>query len=172
MPIYASSGKKGKFEPCPAGPQVGVLVDVIDLGMKETAYGQKHKVRLVWQTSELMTNDKPFVVSREYNLSLNEKATLRKDLESWRGKKFTDTEAEAFDLETLLGINGTLNVIHTEPTPDGKIWANVLSIAPMMKGMPRIKATPDYVRVCDRDALATQDAHDEAGNVPDESVPF
>lgn len=49
------------------------------------------------------TERKPFTVSKFYTNSLNEKATLRADLESWRGRAFTENELRGFDLENILG---------------------------------------------------------------------
>jgi hypothetical protein len=46
--------------------------------------------------------EEPYVVSKTYTLSMHEKATLRRDLESWRGQGFTEKEAEAFILAVPL----------------------------------------------------------------------
>src|SRR4051794_3571047 len=106
----------GDFVLCPAGAHAGVCVDVIDLGIVESEFnGEKkkaHKVRVVWQIEEEQDNGKRFTAGKRYTLSLHEKATLRKDLESWRGRPFTNQELDGFDLEKLLGIGALINVIH------------------------------------------------------------
>ncbi len=73
------------------------------------------------------------VISREFVLSMHEKASLRIFLENWRGKKFTEEEAKRFDVTALLGKECLLNVTHTDK--QGKVYANVASANPMTKGM-------------------------------------
>ncbi|MDH5244837.1 MAG: hypothetical protein OEW98_00185 [Betaproteobacteria bacterium] len=148
MPIIAK-GSPRAFEPCPAGVQQAVCCDVVDLGLRETPYGEKHKVDIRWQTAELMPSGQPYLVNKRYTLSLNEKATLRHDLEAWRGKAFTDAEIEGFDLERLIGVNALLNIVHGTGSKGG-VFANVASIMPLAKKMTAVKVADDYVRVQDR----------------------
>jgi hypothetical protein len=94
-----------------------------------------------------MDDGRPFIVQKRYTASLNEKATLRKELESWRGRPFTQEELDAFDLDKLIGANCQLNIQHV--TKEGKLYANVVSIVPLGKNMPKMESN-DYVRVQDR----------------------
>jgi hypothetical protein len=149
MGIIAKAG--AEFTPAPAGTHAAVCVDIIDIGMVLSEFKgvkkNQHKIKIVWQIDEDQANGKPFTVSQRYTLSLHQKATLRRDLESWRGKPFSEEELKAFDLENLLGAGALLNVIHNHR--EGSTYANVASVMRLMKGM----ATPaprDYVRVCDR----------------------
>jgi hypothetical protein len=50
-----------------------------------------------------MRDGRPFAMFKNYTLSWSEKANLRLDLQSWRGKPFTQEEMRRFDLETILG---------------------------------------------------------------------
>jgi hypothetical protein len=112
----------------------------------------------------------PFLVRRRYTCSLHEKATLRRDLESWRGRAFTDKELEAFDLESLLSVGCLINVIHE--SRNGSTYANVASVMRLPKGMTA--PTPrDYVRVQDRPPVQTaaDDGLDGLG-ITDDDVPF
>lgn len=172
MPIIATAGEQREFTPAPAGLHQAVCVDVVDLGMLEVTYGgktkQQHKVRVVWQIDEAMDDDKRFIVQKRYTLSLSEKATLRKDLESWRGKPFTRDEEMGFDLERLIGVNCFLNVVHA--SRDGKTYANVASVVPLKRGMPTI-AAENYVRVKDR-TEGSSSSHDEMSTVLDDDIPF
>lgn len=146
MAIIAKSGG-GNFKPAPTGVHIGVCVDVVDLGMKPTPWGDKHKIRVVWQIEELMDNGKPFLVSKPYTLSLNEKANLRKDLESWRGRAFTEQESDGFDMEAVIGKNCLLNV--QQKVTGENTYANVTGVMPLKRGMTPIFPT-DYKRVVDR----------------------
>lgn len=47
--------------------------------------------------------ERPMMISKEFTLSLNSKAELRKMLECWRNKQFTTEELKGFDLSKILG---------------------------------------------------------------------
>lgn len=173
MPIVAKVNGDN-FVLCPAGAHSAVCVDVVDLGMIESDFnGEKkkqHKIRIVWQVEELQDNGKPFTAGKRYTLSLHEKASLRKDLESWRGRPFTSQELEGFDLEKLLNAGAFINVIHE--SRNGKTYDNVASIMKLPRNVPPIEAK-DYVRKCDRQAqpqAPTQDGETYAPN--DDDIPF
>lgn len=134
---------------CPEGLHHAVCVDVVDLGIVSSTFGDKHKVRIVWQIEEENTETRRrFEARKQYNLSLHEKATLRKDLESWRGRKFTLDELKGFDLEKLIGVNGQIQVVQ-DLAEDGSIWANVQAVVPAPRQVSRIVPL-DYTRVKDR----------------------
>jgi hypothetical protein len=152
MAIIATAGGDGKtFTPAPSGVHQAVCVDVVDLGMLETTWQnqtkKQHKVNVAFQIAEDREDGKPYLVFKRYTLSLHPKAGLRKDLESWRGKQFTREEELGFDIERLIGVNCLLNVTHNHV--GDRTYANVVSIMPLAKGMPPIKAR-DYIRKVDR----------------------
>lgn len=136
----------------PAGVHSAVCVDVQDLGLQTGAYGQKHKVRLVWQLDAVDPEaGRRVEVARLYTLSLHERAALRQDLERWRGKKFTDQELDlGFDLEKVIGANCQVVVSHSLGD-NGTTYANVDSVLPPVKGAPKL-APHAFVRLKDRAA--------------------
>ena len=73
--------------------------------------------------------EKPCVISKEYALSMHEKSNLRKDLEAWRGKKFSDTEAESFDVTKLIGKACQVTIVHNK-----KGYAAITGITGLTKG--------------------------------------
>jgi hypothetical protein len=75
----------------------------------------------------------PYVFSKDFTLSMYEKANLRKVLESWRGKAFTNEQAESFDITALVGKPCLLNIIHKQV--GDKTYANIAGISAMPKGM-------------------------------------
>ena len=135
----------GNFEPTSEGLHTATCIAVVDLGEQYSKqYGNyHHKVLITFEIhDETITIDgeeKPRVISNTYTLSLGEKANLRGDLESWRGKKFTDAELDGFDVKNVLGAHCQVNVAHT--TKDGKTYANIMSIVPWPRGM----AAPEVV---------------------------
>jgi hypothetical protein len=152
MPIMARD--KGNFVPAPAGTHAAVCVDVEDLGLVKIAYAdetsEKHMIYLHWQIDELNGEGYPFRVRKRYNLSLHEKATLRKDLESWRGRAFSTEELHGFDVEVLIGVPALLSVIHN-PGRSGGVFANVQAIMRLPKSMTAPEPDSTYIRVCNRE---------------------
>ncbi|SRR6266571_3722433 len=137
-----------KYVPAPAGLHAAVCVDVVDLGTRDTPWGQRRKVELRWQTEKTMADGKPYLVTKKYTNSLHPKATLRAHLESWRGRGLTDVEAEEFDLEKLLDANCQLTVTHVKMT-SGDPFAKVVAIVPPAKGQ-RLQQH-GYTRVANRE---------------------
>ncbi len=140
MGRYASDTGE-MFEQAPAGNHVARCIALIDLGTQHGEYQGKpntrNQVLIRWELSnELMTDGNPFSVSRFYTNSLSEKANLRKDLESWRGRAFTADELTRFDLQSILGKPCMLNVVQND-----KGRAVVSSIATIPKGM----SAPDCI---------------------------
>jgi len=128
----ASGG--GKFENAPEGVHLAICYRIIDLGTHlNLNYGNRQrKIRIHWELpNALMEDGTPFSINKQYTLSHHEKSNLRKDLESWYGKRFNDADLEdsgGFDPEKLLGRACQLNIIHKES--DGTTYANVVTIMP------------------------------------------
>jgi hypothetical protein len=72
----------------------------------------------------------PYAVSKFYTASLGEKANLRKDLEAWRGRAFTEQELMGFDVKAILGKSCMLSIIHND-----KDRAKISGVMSVMKGM-------------------------------------
>ena len=169
MPTFVSSNSSSEFVPAPPGTHQAVCVDVIDLGIVETSYGKKHKVAIRWQIDELMPNGKRYMVQKRYTASLNEKAVLRHDLQSWRGRPFSDDELNQFDLDTVIGANALIGIMHN--VSQGKTWANVTSVMPLAKAMQKM-APVDYMRkVADTATDPGPDGENDTRQY-DDSVPF
>ena len=138
--VNAGNGGNKTFEQVPAGSYAARCYQIIDLGHQTVVWeGQAKvvpKVRITWEISEKMADGRPFSISKEYTASIGERATLRKDLEAWRNRKFTTEELANFSLENVLGAPCLLGVVHV-PSKDGsKTYANINSIMALPKGMP------------------------------------
>ena len=141
MSFYVED-KGGNFERCPSGMHLARCYRIIDLGTQKAEYmGQTkylHKVMLGWEihgTDDsgkplLMQDKRPFAIFKNYTLSWSEKANLRLDLQSWRGKPFTQEEMRRFDLKNILGAWCMLNVIEREGQ-NGKTYANINGVTPV-----------------------------------------
>jgi hypothetical protein len=137
MSLLASASGKD-FENAPEGVAVTRCYRIIDLGTQTGEYMGKpkmaHKILVNWELLGTSNSEgKPFTIGKKYTLSLDEKANLRKDLEAWRGRKFTPAELEGFDISKLIGAPCMINIIHA--TKDNKTYANIASIMPLAGGM-------------------------------------
>lgn len=150
------------FELLPAGTYQTVCVDVVDMGKQSTPWGEKHKCRIVWETTEAMADGRPFIAMAFYNATLTEGSNLRNMLEGWRGRAFTAEELAGFDLEKVVGVGGLVSIAHNEGK-NGKTYANVSNVAPLMRDMQTPQPTGHYTRVKDREP--------EAGTVDTTMVP-
>src|SRR3972149_32314 len=76
MAIWARK-PESTWETCPEGLHHAVCVDVIDLGLVATKFGDKPKVRIVWQIEDRDGRGARFRASQMYTPSLSEKSALR-----------------------------------------------------------------------------------------------
>jgi len=76
----------------------------------------------------ILTNKgEPMTISKNFTLSLAEKATLRKDLQTWRGRDFTADELRGFELKNVLGAWAMISVVKAEGN-NGKEYTNIQAI--------------------------------------------
>ena len=150
MSLIAKAPENSEFELAPEGNHIAICYMVCDLGDHEQTYqgeskGYRRKVRIAWELcNEEMEDGNLFSVSANYTLSLAPKANLRKHLEGWRGRAFTDQELEGFDLLKVVGIPCMVQVIHTES--GDKTYANINGVSSLPKGMDAPELRNDPVR--------------------------
>jgi len=148
-----------EFAPAPAGSHLARTIWLIELGTHTETYAGMEKTNFktafAWELpTELQEFDEskgpqPFIVTREFNMSLGEKANLRKFLEGWRGEVFTKEQVEdGFDPSVLAGKACLVNVIHrVKQKVGGGSYAFVDSASKLPKGMvcpPQINPTIVY----------------------------
>ena len=158
--IASDSGGNGNYKRVPPGAYIGRCYSLIDLGTQLTngQYGEKlnHKIRIGWElfgeddNGEPLTVDvdgqtMPMTISKSYTVSLHEKAGLRKDLQAWRGKDFTDEEARGFDVSKLIGAYCMVNVTSSET--NGKTYSNVAGLTPLPGALRNAKPAPVHEHV-------------------------
>ena len=138
------------------GLHAAVLVDAVDLGKLESPWGTKHKISLIFELETTDDEGRRYIVGKRFTRSLNEKSSLRKFLEKWRGnKKYTPDELQqGVDLESLVGLNATLFIVHNET--EERTYANIESILPYKNKNGEVVLydllySGDYIRVKDRE---------------------
>ena len=123
-----------EFKNSPPGSHLGRLYKIVDLGTQQGEWeGKATYARKMIFYFELhgeddkgqpLVNDdgKPLIVTKYYNASLGEKATLRKHLQTWLNLDFNKMP-EGFKVENILGKFAMINV--TTYQKDGKTRASV-----------------------------------------------
>jgi len=126
--------KTKEFKNCPPGSHLGRLYKIVDLGTQQGEWeGKATYARKMIFYFELhgeddkgipLVNDdgKPLIVTKYYNASLGEKATLRKHLQTWLNLDFSKMP-EGFKVENILGKFAMINVITYQK--DGKTRASI-----------------------------------------------
>lgn len=147
----------GDFQQAPTGTHLAICVQIVDIGTHHSEYQGKPNTRnqiiVRWELpNELMDDGQPFIVSRFYTNSLSEKANLRADLETWRGKQFSEEELNGFDLMNILGKPCMVSIV------DAKGKSQVGGVMAIPKGTPTPKSHNDasafWIDEWDDDAFA------------------
>ena len=157
MPLkFPAKSGAGDFEPVAAGTHIAICDMVVYLGVQPGSGMYPKPKPQVFIRFELPNEridfekdgkkmNGPAVIGKRYTASMNEKATLRKDLEGWRGKSFTDEEAEQFDVAAILSKACMLSITHA--TKGDKIYANITGISKLMKGIDAKTLIPELIPV-------------------------
>jgi hypothetical protein len=142
MSLIAKDSGEGSFTPVPPGMHLARCYRIVDLGTQKSEYqGQikyLQKVMIQFEVhgeddrgKALLTNKgEPMSISKNYTLSLAEKATLRKDLQAWRGRDFTPEELRGFELKNILGAWAMISVAKSVGN-NGKEYTNIMSVNPV-----------------------------------------
>lgn len=144
------------FDPVPAGFYQAVCYSIVDLGsvMNTKFQNWQRKVLITFEIPSVRIEierdgqkmDMPRVISKQYTANLSPKGYLRKDLESWRGRPFTDEELQGFELSKLLGANCQIQVMHNKS--NGNVYANISAIVNVGKDQKRLIAENPLVHYC------------------------
>jgi hypothetical protein len=168
MTLIATRTKQ--YPPPATGQHDAVLVDVIDEGERDSAWGPRHQVRVVFElepaTAGVRDDGRRHLVSAWYTLSLAPSANLTRDLTDWG---VLAAEAEAIDLEQLVDTPARLVLIHAEGR-DGRTVARIKCILP---------ADPAYLLLASGEyerrgtgATATLPARTRPTGTDDDEIPF
>lgn len=164
FPTSPNGQASGSFELPEAGAHRARLIRVTDIGTHESEYqGQKSTRSQIVVEFELPdetgSNGKPLTVSKWYTKSMYSKANFRRDLETWRGKAFSDAEVAEFDPATLLDKVCLLTIqvnerVDRSGTPRQR--ADITAIAPLPKQMQ----TPPVPPMVNTSYVYDMDNHD------------
>ncbi len=137
---------------------MGRVYSIVDLGTQpETYMGQprlQRKMTISWELPTLLNDFKgdgvkePYGASARFTVSMSGKANLRKFIETWRGKPFTDDlEASQFDFRKLLGQRCWVTVAHKKKN-DGSMTSFVFTCSTMSPEEVKKVPAPHNRPVC------------------------
>jgi hypothetical protein len=142
MSLIAKDSGGGSFTPVAPGMHLARCYRIVDLGTQKSEYlGQVKYLQKVMIQFEVHGEDddgkalvtakgEPMSISKNFTLSLAENATLRKDLQGWRGREFTAEELQGFELKNVLGAWAMITAAKSIGN-NGKEYTNVISINPV-----------------------------------------
>ena len=143
--IMVSDKGSSNFKPVPAGMHLARCYRIIDLGTQKSEYKGEVKLlsKVMFQfevhgeaddgTPLKTEKGEPMSISKTYTLSLGDKATMNRDLSTWRGKAFTESERKGgFSLKNFLGEWAMLSIIKST-SANGKEYTNIEAINPVPK---------------------------------------
>ncbi len=194
-----SGGGGGGFKQPKPGLQVARIYRIIDLGTQDDTYEGKpkrnRKMMVFWELGEKMEDGRPFSINKEYTVSLGEKSTLRKHMESWTSKTMTKEIVDTFDpARMMLGkacqvnlvlkgekvrVDGILPLGAGQPKPEPVNPKTILDLEAfdraVFEALPdwiknKIMASPEYKKLSEAGAGA-EDGGTPAGLDADD-IPF
>lgn len=166
--LTVSAPENSKIPPIDPGTYPAVCVAIIDIGEQynEQYDNTTRKVIFQWEipTEKVMVDgeEKPRMISETFTASIGEKATLRKTLESWRGRPFTPEELRGFDLENVLGAPCLITILHKENSK-GNTFAKISAVTRLPKGYSVENAETAYTLF----SLDDADAMEKMATLPE-----
>jgi hypothetical protein len=142
MSLVAKFESTSNFIPVPQGMHLARCYQIIDLGTQKTEYmgniKNLHKVMFNFEVhsesddgrATVTNKGEPMIINKNYTMSLAEKATMRKDLQTWRGQDFTAEELRGFELKKVLGAWCMLSIVKAEGS-NGKSYTNIAAVMPV-----------------------------------------
>jgi hypothetical protein len=115
--------KQKEFEKATEGVHQVVITEIKDLGLVETSFGTKDRVRIIFECQDQTDIEgQPVQIPLTATKSLHSKSTL--------GTLLSDLKVPVgaeFDLEDLVGLKAQVIVKHNAGS-DGKVYANIKSV--------------------------------------------
>lgn len=158
MALNAPVGGNAERELIEAGSYFARCVQVIQVGTVVTETGtyagkKRQMIRIVFELVDMMKvfseekGPQPVWKEKEYTFSMYKDAELRKHIENWRGKAFTDEEAAAFDISKLLTQACLVGISHKNSQSTGKPYDFISSVGKAMSGVVvnPLKSQPVYL---------------------------
>ncbi len=166
--LIASATQGSKIPPLEPDTYPARCIGVYDIGEQYSEQYDKYSRQVVlsfelpFETISIEGKDEPRYMSITTGLSLGSKSKLRQILETWRGKAFTESELQGFDLQTLLGVPCLLSIVQ-KTSGNGNTYSKVGGVSKLTKGM-QVPESSKEPMVFDLDA---PDANEKMEQLPE-----
>ena len=152
---------KSTFDPHPDGEHIGTIVEVIDQGLRETRFGQRHKITAIIESETASKDDgEPFSLWVWATLSSSSKATLTKLRQKLLRRPLAEEERRNFYPDSEMIGRKVRYVVEQNYGDDGQVFANLITWSPIEEA-PAERMAPEQ-----------NQAQDGQGrDVPSEKVP-
>jgi hypothetical protein len=100
------------------------LIEVKDLGIVPTSFGDRRKIQFKYQVAQLGSDGQPLTTIERFNASLASRANLAIRIRDLTGKLPT----KQFDVASVEGWQGEIEIEHNESETTGKTYANIRKI--------------------------------------------
>jgi hypothetical protein len=143
---YIIADEGASFELMEPGNYPAILCEFVEIGTVMTSFqgGPEKPVKKIMLGFEIPSERVKFgdeperaqLIRMEFSQYLSPKASLRGFLNAWRGKDLTEDELKGFNLLSLMGASGLLNVGHKPGTGKnvGKTFYEALGMSRLPKG--------------------------------------
>jgi len=143
----------------PPGFHPARCYSVVDLGFQHSAKYNKwsQKIEYVFEILDHRqkfyaddTEERPSVSSRMLTNSMGKTSSLRKFAANAFGKTLNDQEAESFNIFSFADKTFMVQIVHSSPDKDGKVYENIEAIAPFNPAMvsPNANMAPHNDLLC------------------------
>lgn len=140
MSLTARRPDHDDFEMFPEGTHIVRCWRLVDLGTQDPPPDFKNQrpseqILVSFEAcEEKMENGEPFSINAFYTNILSRRSKLKRHLEAWRGKSFTDEELDGFELTNIVGTACMINVIHEKKEGSTDVRTKIEAIMALPKG--------------------------------------
>lgn len=160
MSLVVSDRSGASIPPLNNGVYLAICSALIDVGKQYSEQYKKAnpKIMIQWtiigEDFELNGELIPRKIHKEYTATLSEKGNLRKALEAWRGKAFTDDELDGFNTVNVLNVPCQLQLITKERVGKNS-YNEIAGIMALPKGQKVEKLAEEQLLMLDFDDINT-----------------
>lgn len=160
MSMIAKDNGGVSIPPLEDGVYLAVCSGLIDLGIQKSEQfkNESRKMMIQYQIigEDIEFNGETIArkMHKQYGFSLGSKSNLRKDLESWRGKAFTDEELKGFNMTNIMNVPCQLQIINKERVGKSN-YNDIAGIMALPKGQKVEKLTEEQLIMLDLEDVNT-----------------
>jgi hypothetical protein len=144
------------------------LIEIRDLGIVDTDYGQKRKIRFKYQVAQLGKDGQPLTLIEQPNASLGRRSNLALRIRGLTGQ----FPQKGFDVASVEGWAGEIEIEHNVSEKDGKTYANIRRVRRPGEAAPAGQSGLQQATTGYRAPWIAPDEETASRVMSDDDVPF